>query len=197
MGIISNLFKKDSGKNTESQTQSKQTVEVLKRNFILCGNVYRNRDNSVPDLEQFLKLNLSVDDYVLYVHGKSQEDLQKRLAFKNNAKRISKKRTMEKRLQLKADKSQNKSKRIDGLQNEFYDFSMFTPYGVYHAANTFGLHTLNHYNRATGAMMGGVFMTMGSIDPSTATFDESIIQGMNDYAMQDLQEFADSSNDLF
>ena len=197
MGIISNLFKLDSGKTTKSQTQSKHTVEVLKQNFILCGNVYRNGDNSVPDLEQFLHLNLSVDDYVLYVHGKSQEDLQKRLAFKKNAKRISKKRTMEKRLQLKAVKSQNKSKRIDGLQNEFYDFSMFTPYGVYHAASTFGLQTLNHYNRTTGAMMGEVFMTMGIIDPNATTFDDSIIQGMNDYALSDLQDFADTSNDLF
>lgn len=197
MGFISNLFKGEAAKSTAEKAQNNQTVEVLKRNFILCGNVYRNRDNSIPDLEQFLKLNLSVDDYVLYVHGESQNELQNRIAFKNNAKRISKKRTMEKRLQIKAEKSQTKSKRIDGLQNEFYEFGMFAPYGVYHAANTFGLHTLNRYNLATGTMMGGVFMSMGSIDPSTTMFGESIIDGMNEYAMNDLQDFSNSSNDLF
>lgn len=197
MGFISNLFKGGVAKNTADQAQNNQTVEVLKRNFILCGNVYRNQDHSIPDLEQFLKLNLSVDDYVLYVHGQTQDELQNRIAFKNNAKRISKKRTMEKRLQLKAEKSQTKSKRIDGLQNEFYDFSMFAPYGVYHAANTFGLHTLNRYNLATGAMMGGVFMGMGSIDPTTTMFSENIISDMNEYALNDLQDFSDSSNDLF
>lgn len=197
MGFISNLFKGEATKATVDQAESNKTVEVLKRNFILCGNVYRNRDHSIPDLEQFLKLNLSIDDYVLYVHGQTQDELQNRIAFKNNAKRISKKRIMEKRLQSKAQKSQTKSKRIDGLQNEFYDFGMFTPYGAYHAANTFGLHTLNRYNLATGGMMGGVFLSMGSTDPSTTMFSESIIDGMNEYAMNDLQDFSNSSNDLF
>lgn len=197
MGFISNWFKGEAAKDTANHENTNQTVEILKQHFIQCGNVYRNRDHSIPDLDQFLKLNLSVDDYVLYVHGQTQDDLQKRITFKNNAKRISKKRLMEKRLQLKAEKSQTKSKRIDGLQTEFYDFGMFAPFGVYHAAQTFGLHTLNHYNLATGSMMGGVFMSMGSIDPSTTMFNESIIEGMNDYAMRDLQDFSDSSNDLF
>ena len=58
MGFISNLFKGEAAKSTAEKAQNNQTVEVLKRNFILCGNVYRNRDNSIPDLEQFLKLNL-------------------------------------------------------------------------------------------------------------------------------------------
>lgn len=197
MGFISKWFKGESVKNTVDHAATDHTKEVLKQNFIQCGNVYRNRDHSMPELNQFLELNLSVDDYVLYVHGQTQEELQNRISFKNNAKRIAKKRTMENRLQLKAKKSRTKSKRIDGLQNEFYDFGMFAPYGVYHAANTFGLHTLNQYNLATGAMMGGVFMSMGSIDPTTTMFSESIIEGVNEYVLSDLQDFSDSSNDLF
>lgn len=197
MGFISKWFKGKSVKNTVDHAATDHTKEVLKQNFIQCGNVYRNRDHSMPELNQFLELNLSVDDYVLYVHGQTQEELQNRISFKNNAKRIAKKRTMENRLQLKAKKSRTKSKRIDGLQNEFYDFGMFAPYGVFHAANTFGLHTLNQYNLATGAMMGGVFMSMGSIDPTTTMFSESIIEGVNEYVLSDLQDFSDSSNDLF
>lgn len=197
MGFISKWFKGKSVKNTVDHAATDHTKEVLKQNFIQCGNVYRNRDHSMPELNQFLELNLSVDDYVLYVHGQTQEELQNRISFKNNAKRIAKKRTMENRLQLKAKKSRTKSKRIDGLQNEFYDFGMFAPYGVFHAANTFGLHTLNQYNLATGAMMGGVFMSMGSIDPTTTMFSESMIEGVNEYVLSDLQDFSDSSNDLF
>lgn len=157
MSILSNFFKRPDEKDTATESKVKETVKLLEQNFILSGNVYRNRDNSTPDLNQFLKLNLSIDDYVLYAHGKTQGDLQNRLAFKNNAKRVNRKRTMEKRLQIKAQKSKNKSKRIDGLQNEFYAFGMFAPFGIYHAANTFGLHTLNQFsNHAAGNMMGSV-----------------------------------------
>ncbi|EOZ8645569.1 hypothetical protein ACQWTT_001320 [Acinetobacter baumannii] len=195
MGLISKLFKNI--ENKQNSTNVDQKSAILEQNFILCGNVYRNRDNSVPDLEQFLKLNLSIDDYVYYVHGKSQKDLQNQLAFKSNAKRITKKATMDKRLNLKAQKSQNKSKRIDGLQNEFYDFGMFAPFGVYHAANKFGLHTLNQYNLATGSMMGGVFLGMGAIDPSTTMFDETATGLMNQTLTDDMREFNSSSNDLF
>lgn len=195
MSLISKLFK--SVENNQNSTNVDPKSSILEQNFILCGNVYRNRDNSVPDLEQFLKLHLTIDDYVYYVHGKSQKDLQNQLAFKSNAKRITKKATMDKRLNLKAQKSQNKSKRIDGLQNEFYDFGMFAPFGVYHAANKFGLHTLNQYNLATGSMMGGVFLGMGAIDPSTTMFDETATGLMNQTLTDDMREFNSSSNDLF
>lgn len=173
MGILSNLFKSSDVTKTAIETEINQKVKLLEKNFILSGNVYRNRDNSIPDLEQFLKLNLSVDDYVFYVHGISQNDLQNRLAFKNNAKRVNKKRVMEKRLQLKSQKSKNKSKRIDGLQNEFYDFGMFAPFGLYHAANAFGLHTLNQFNHAAGDTMGNILFGLGELDPTVTMISDA------------------------
>lgn len=179
MGILSNFFKGSDVTNTTIESEINHKVKLLDQNFILSGNVYRNRDNSTPDLEQFLKLNLSVDDYVLYVHGESQKDLQNRLAFKNNAKRVNKKRAMEKRLQLKSQKSKNKSKRIDGLQNDFYAFGMFAPFGIYHAANTFGLHTLNQFNHAAGDMMGNILVGLGELDPTVTMISDTYAGGIN------------------
>lgn len=195
MGIISKLFK--SVENNSKTSIVNEKIALMEQHFILSGNVYRNRDNSVPSLDQFLKLNLSIDDYVYYVHGKSQKDLQNQLAFKSNAKRITKKSAMDNRLSLKEKKSHNKSKRIDGLLNEFYDFGMFAPFGVYHAANKFGLHTLNQYNLATGSAMGAVFLGMGAVDSSTTMFDETITGSINETLNDDMRDFNSSSNDLF
>jgi hypothetical protein len=186
MGILSNLFKGSDAVKTMIDSENNQKVELLNQNFTLIGNVYRNRDNSIPDLNQFLKLNLSVDDYVFYVHGESQKDLQNRLAFKNNTKRVNKKRLMEKRLQLKSQKSKNKSKRIDGLQNDFYAFGMFAPFGLYHAANTFGLHTLNQFNHAAGDMMGNVLVGLGELDPTVTMISDTYAGGVNTSTMDEM-----------
>ena len=187
MGILSNFFKGSDVTNTTIESEINHKVKLLDQNFILSGNVYRNRDNSTPDLEQFLKLNLSVDDYVLYVHGESQKDLQNRLAFKNNAKRVNKKRAMEKRLQLKSQKSKNKSKRIDGLQNDFYAFGMFAPFGIYHAANTFGLHTLNQFNHAAGDMMGNILVGLGELDPTVTMISDTYAGGINSSPVDEMK----------
>lgn len=196
MSIFSSFFKSiDTTGSVNEHSVAKK--ELLEEHFTFSGTGYRNHDGSVPELSNFLSLGLSVDDYVFFVHGKTQLDLQKRLQFKHHAKRTSKKQTMEKRLHIKAQSSRNKSSRIDGLQNEFFAFGMLAPFGVYLAANTFGLHTLRLYNLATSEPMASVFNSMGNVDPSITTFDETAIGTINDAISSGADEFSSNSHDLF
>lgn len=137
MGSFFDIFKFKSN----NQSAIDPTKEILNNNFVLHGNVYRNHDNSIPELEQFLDLGLSVDDYVFYVHGESQSDLQDRIGFELEVAKSNKKRSMEKRLKIKASKVKKQPRKINAFEDDLYSFGMFAPFGFYYAANNFGLNS--------------------------------------------------------
>ncbi|NNH76496.1 hypothetical protein HLH17_02110 [Acinetobacter sp. ANC 5380] len=87
-----------------SVNQPSPTEIKLNKHYVLCGNVYRHADNSMPDLDQFLGLGFSVSDFAQYIHGVSQVDAQERLSSSLKAEKHVRQSAMARRMGINARK---------------------------------------------------------------------------------------------
>lgn len=203
MGILSKILKaQKSSQDNFLDTLTVEQKKYLQHNFVIVEGVIRNRDDSKPSLSDFMKDDLfSIDDYTQLVHGLSQKKLQDKVLSGSKIKRLNKKEILNNRIKEKAKAS--KSVRVDALKSDFYAFGLFTPFGIYTAARTFGLPTLERFlqksrggnsgndvwdgvsflgdkpvvNYAAGETMGKLMLANGNLD----TTSMSISPNSDDY----------------
>ena len=124
MGFLSNLF---SGQDN----QLSKDASKLKGLFVSKNGLFRNKDGSIPTVEQFTELGYSEDDYFRLTHGVDQEHLQNRLMQRTKEKRNKRIATMSNRLAAnskKKYKSRNNTQRISNMQQPAdYKLMMFSP----------------------------------------------------------------------
>lgn len=124
MGFLSNLF---SGQDN----QFSKDAAKLKGLFVSKNGLFRNKNGSLPTVEQFTELGYSEDDYFRLTHGVDQEQLQNRLMQRTREKRNKRISTMSNRLAVNSKKKykpRNTTQQLSSMQpSADYSLMMFSP----------------------------------------------------------------------
>ncbi|MDD2944367.1 MAG: hypothetical protein PHG15_00855 [Acinetobacter sp.] len=130
MGLLLDWFLKNSEKNQVVLNYTK-----LNGLFVSQNGLYRNKDGSVPTIDDFKAHGFSEDEFFLAVYGKTQEEIQNRLMRNNAAKRGNRRKMINTRLakntKRMADSSNSKKKRKTARSPMVNEFALFAPFGVY------------------------------------------------------------------
>lgn len=184
MGLLIDWFLKNTENNQVALDYSK-----LNSLFLSQNGLYRNKDGSIPTLEDFEQHGLSEDQYFLAVHGQTQSEIQNRLMSRNAAKRANRRNMINTRLakntKRNADSIQGDKKHKKTIKPNINEFSLFAPFGIYSLGVRDGQFTniIEQSFNLTGTTFGlfemmGIagFGNDGSMDSSMNDFIDSMNQ---------------------